>query len=237
MIRPEKMVDRLIVMPSAATIAAANKPVDSGRAASITNNLGHLIEQDAGQLFWDVGETYSTLSSNDLATFSGDIPRDGTPPSAAGVTRTANKIGWSAKTARRYGPFAIIADEGDSAVNAKPRKVRIVARFDAVGSIYLSEMCAAITAGSSPEEILTGRELAYAQGSVTAIETEKRFDLEPDVTVDVTYPTQRGIPSAPTGTGAAVTQVRTFYVWLGWAMYKTGTGSFTLQSVSAFEYR
>lgn len=238
MIRPEKMIDRIVKMPPASTIAAANKPLDAGRAMSITNNIAHLCEQDASQIVLAMGRAYSLLSGNGYATYSGDVARDGSPPSASGVTKIGQQIGWTDRTALRFGPFSLIADEGDSTVRSTVRKVRVYVRFGATGVIDHAGMCAALTRGSSPAEIVEGRALAYAETAVGSSDTEARFDLEPSAVIDATTPADRSIPSAPESYGSAVqTPVRTYYVWVGWSLWDNSPGTFALHSVAAFEYR
>lgn len=127
-----------------------------------------------------------------------------------------DQINFSSRTGRRYGPFVLIPDEGERAVSAMPRKVRMVAQLSVSAGAAQAGVCAVMTRGSGVDDIHAGRWLAAAEltGLSSGVQTVA-FTLAPTAIVDGSYRHDRMIPSAPSADGATLTPVRTFYLWLG----------------------
>lgn len=235
-IRSERVADRLVIVPASSTRLNSYRALDAGRAMTdLTSNTAHLCEESVRPLFSAVGPTITQLQANDLAGFTADVARDYPPPSATDVTHAWEEIAWTRNSCRRFGPFSISPDNGDRPTNGTPRKVRVVLQLDVPVSTR-SKACAVMTATSSAEDIRTGRYLDAAEVTYggTGV-TTSRFDLDPQRLIDGAYPYNRTVPCSPSG--ATDTQLRTFYLWVGWSIWAYVPTTFDVLSISAFEMR
>lgn len=238
MIRGERAYDRCIRVPAATGRLHNLASFDAGRAMiDCSSNLAHLCTESVRHLVDDPGFDLDTLSANNLGDLDADIANDATLPSVPGVLHSWQQIGWSQWTARRWGPFTVSADEGDRAVSATPRKVRVIVEVVFPTSDQ-AQVCAAITRGSSVDEIYAGHPLAVDEitSGLTGGGLKRLvFDLEPTAIVDATYPADRSVLCS--GTGATTHVVRTFYVWLGFAIWRAFADTIEVVSVNAYELR
>lgn len=210
--------------------------LDAGRVQTdINNNLGHLCEESVRHLVAHPGMTLTQLQANGLTGYVDDVTRDLSIPSATDVAHVWQEIGFSKKSACRFGPFFIAPDNGDRPIAAAPRKVRVVVQLDVPASVRAG-LCAVMTRTSGVEELRSGRFLDAKEktGLVAGVTTE-RFDLSPSAVVDATYPHNLTVPCAPTG--ATMAQLRTFYLWVGFSIWAIVPTTFDVLSISGFELR
>ncbi len=241
MIRSERAYTRCVRVPIASARLTDLAPFDSGRAMiDCTNNLGHLCIESVRHLVDDAGFSLDTLSADNLADLDTDVTNDTTLPSVAGVSHAWQEIGWSQWTARRWGPFVVSADEGDRPVSALPRKVRVVVELSLPTSSQ-AKVVAVMTRGSGADEIYSGHPLALDEiasgltGGGSPMPSPLVFDLEPAAIVDATYPADRAVVCS--GSGATTHVVRSFYLWLGFSIWRIVSDTIEVHSVSAYEYR
>lgn len=235
MIRSERAYTRCLRVPAASSRLTDLAPFDAGRAMiDLTSNTAHLSTESVRHLFDEPSYELDTLSPNNLGDLDTDITNDTTLPSVAGVSHAWQEIGWSQWTARRWGPFVVSADEGDRPVSALPRKVRMQAHVTLPAGLASSKIVAVMTRGSGADEIYSGHPLAVHEstGATSGLQT---FDLEPSAIVDATYPADRAVVCS--GSGATTHVVRSFYLWLGFSIWRIVSDTIEVHSVSAYEYR
>lgn len=236
-VRGEKGIDRLWRTPPASGQLHKAAPIDSGRVMMMASNMAHLCEQNLRHLVTDLAFNLDELASKDLTGYSEDVTRDATM-SVASAAHVWDQINFSRRTGRRYGPFVLVPDEGDRAVSAVPRKVRVVVQSNVGAGAVQAGVCAVMTRGSSPDDIHTGRYLDAREDSMLASGVvSTTFDLEPSAVVDGSYRYDRSLPSAQSADGATQTQVRVFYLWMGFSVWRIIPGTLEVLSVSAYEIR
>jgi hypothetical protein len=236
-IRSERAFDRCIRVPIASARLTDLAPFDAGRAMiDLTSNTAHLSTESVRHLFDEPPYELDTLSANNLGDLDTDITNDTTLPSVAGVSHAWQEIGWSQWTARRWGPFVISADEGDRPVSALPRKVRVQAHVTLPAGLASSKIVAVMTRSSGADEIYSGHPLAVHEitGVASGLSLQT-FDLDPSAIVDATYPADRAVVCS--GSGATTHVVRSFYLWLGFSIWRIVSDTIEVHSVSAYEYR
>lgn len=236
-IKGEKAIDRLWRTTHASAQLHAYAPIDSGRVMMMSSNISHLCEQSTRHLATDVAQTLDELASKDLTGYSEDVTQDATMP-VASAEHVWDQINFSRRTGRRYGPFVLIPDEGDRAVSATARKVRVVVQSNLGAGAVQAGVCAVMTRGSSVDEIHSGRYLAAEEDTAlsSGVQTT-RLTLTPTAVVDGSYRHDRVLPSAPSADGATMTPLRMFYIWVGFSVWRVFPGTLEALSISVFETR
>lgn len=234
-VRGERAIDRCFRVPSASVRFTDESALDSSRVITeLDNNLAHQCEESVRPLFVQSGYNLTTLGINDYVGYIADITRDVPQPSPANVQHVWQEIGFSRRTARRWGPFSIVPDAGDMALEAKPRPVRLIARLIVPAGLSVCGACAIMTRSDDANEIMTGRYLAAAETTgITAGTVELVYDLAPEAFVDDSYPATNTAPSG----GTQSTALRSFYLWFGVSAWDIGTQTVNVLEVSGFEVR
>ena len=242
-IRGERGITRLYRVPTSGRFADESA-LDAGVViCEIDNNLAHLCEESVRHLAWDVGaEGFTAFTDNDFADLVAVASADVLIPDATEAANAWQQLAWDNRSARRFGPFVLVPDVGDRPVSARPRSVRVVVEAEIPVGLTNCHFVAALTRGSHPDEIMSGRAIAaYQQLTVASGTQTLRVDLDADArsVVDGSYAISRVIPSAPSGaTSTANTPVRTFYVWCGFVVSSVlGTEAVEILSISAYETR
>ena len=240
-IRGERATTRLLRVGGSSRLAH-KRPLDASRViVEVDNNLAHLTEESVHHLVWDVGFDLPSTSLGNSSGWRDRNSSDVSLPSQDDVAHVWQQIAWDRRSARRYGPFVMVPDAGDRAVDARPRSVRVVATFDLPAGFTDAGACAVLTRGSHPNEIFEDRYIAAAEspGLSSGVQTIE-WDLVPDTawTVDSAMRPNRTLPSAPTGSAATTsTAYREYYLWVGWSVISVGELTTAVRSVSAFERR
>lgn len=245
-IHGEAARSQLFDVHSATTRFADEVALDASRVITeLDSNTAHLCEESVRHLVMDHGYDLTSLGTNDYVGYVGGASLDVTVPASTQVAHVWQEIGWDNVVARRYGPFALVPDEGERPVSARPRSVRVVVEADVPAVSGAAGFACALTRSSSPVEIIDGRYIAAGESAgIGSGVTTFRFDLDPEpssLVSDTSWPVSRQIPSAPTGgagsTGATSTGVRVFYLWVGWSVWDLGSATITVLSTSAYETR
>lgn len=186
--------------------------LDSGTAIIIENNLNHLHEESCRQLVTAVCAELDALQ-DDFRDFTGY--NDAGTPVDFSVVGDENQISWGSRSAFRFGPFQLIADqtnEGQYSPESFPRTIRIILNIyndssTMYGYCYLTQDPGRPSAGN------------YLAKSVFSDSTVGEFNKIVDLT-----------PATNQVNGA----VFPGYIWVGIRFGATGG---QVLSVSAFEIR
>lgn len=238
-IGPERMLTRGYRVPSSGRFDDEDA-LDAGTVLlEIDQALAHHCYESSRHLAWDLGEDeFAVISDNDLVTYRNVSTTDVLPPADAYVANPWQKISWDLRYARRYGPFALAPDVGDRPVNARPRSVRVVYEVVVPAGLTNCVAVAAMTRGSSADEILSERYIAaVASSTVTSGTKTVRFDLDPNATmvVDGSYQSTRVLPCTPTGQTRV--RLRMFWVWVGFFASSGDATAVESLSISVYETR
>lgn len=240
-IRGERAISRLYRTGGSGRLAH-KRPLDAARVITeLDNNTAHLCEESLRHLVWDAGFDLPAISLGNSEGFRNRNARDVAIPSQDEVAHVWQQIAFDRRTARRYGPFVMVPDVGERAVDARPRSVRVVVECDIPSGFFDANACAVMTRGSHPNEIFEERFLAADESTALSSGAQMfEWDLVPDTDwiVDATMRPSRSLPSAAAGASVtANTAFREYYLWVGFAVYSIGELTIDVRSVSAFERR
>lgn len=240
-IRPEKGATRLFRVPASGHWNAEDA-IDAGIVMrELDSNLGHLCEEGVRHAAWDPGTNLTSFTDNAFVSYASAQAEDVPVPASGQVASGWQMIAWDSRSARRFGPFAMVPDVGNRPVDAGPRTIRVVAELDVPVGLSNSRAVVVLTRSQSPSEIMSGLYLAAAESYPLSTGAQTyRWDLEPGTRGYVEgRPPDRMLPSAPTTTNAAAsTPVRTFWVWVGFVLTEpAGALALEVLSLSAYESR
>jgi hypothetical protein len=204
------------------------KPLDSGSAHILDNNLSHLGAESVRCWVADYAP-FSISDDGGYGNIVGETNPDAGPEAAQNATPA--EVIWERTTSAVYGPFPAIADhEISDRGGLTVRKVRVKFRVVATVANGLRVMCALTRSEQTPleDQIAFGYDLVNATG-----ETVRTIDLEADVPLDP-RPGPRSRVDNVTNQAVVSQEIP---VWLWVSARQLLAGSYGVVSVSAYEVR
>jgi hypothetical protein len=204
-------------------------PFDAGSLIWIDNNISWMCRESTRQLVFcpGPGTTKTTFASNQAV-------HDGLPNyRGSGSTLLPHQeIPWDRRTAIRFGPFHVIADELAADGTSIPRKVETAVRVTHAATTL--DLYAALTTHGSPSRLFDGEYIAFAEEPAVATATTHTMSLVPAVRIPRTAVAQWKCRRNPTGSASLVLLIE-LYLWIGWR--PVGGGAASIDSITAWETR